>query len=319
MKPGWPDDVHGVQPGGGPVAALAQAFGRWRRAWLRALRPAVAARRAAQRLGSCPGCTHDVLDGRDLLWVRNVCGHDVPGPLRVDPFRDRFGLVRLGRADVLACLMLGGAAAFALAFVQPWFAPAPLLLPLFAVWFFRDPDRISPRGPALVLAPADGVLDDVRHEAQCAFFDGPAWRLGIYLSLLDVHVNRAPVAGRAESFEYRRGRRLPTKRRGCTDGNEQLLTWFRLDGGGTVVVRQIAGPAARRICNVLRSGERVAAGQRFGLIKFGSRTEVWVPADGVQLAARPGDRVRGGESVLALLAISRAAAVDAQLVEVQQR
>jgi phosphatidylserine decarboxylase len=301
MNRGWPAHVRSVQPGGGPVATLAAWARGCRRALLRALRPGYVASMARVRLGSCPGCTHGVVDGRDLLWVQNVCGFVLPAAARIEPFRDRFGLVRLARPELAACVGLGIGLAAALWPLSPWLAAAPPLLPLFALWFFRDPARDPPSGRDLVLAPADGRLDDVRYEAACPFFEGPAWRLGIYLSLFDVHVNRAPVHATVERFDYRRGRHARTARRDSADGNEQLVTWFRAAAGGRpVVVRQIAGPAARRICNVLGAGDAVAAGQRFGLIKFGSRTELWLPAgDAVRLEAEPGQRVRGGVTVLA--------------------
>jgi phosphatidylserine decarboxylase len=300
MNRGWGADVRTVQPGGGPVAALALAWGRLRRAWLRAGRPRYVRELEALRTRQCPGCTHDVVDGRDLLWVQNVCAVRLPAARTVSPFRDRFGLVRLGRADVLACCVAGATVGLLGAWLTPWLAVLGLLPPAFALRFFRDPERDVPGAPELVLAPADGVLDDVRREEQCPFFAGAAWRLGIYLSVWDVHVNRAPVHGIAERFDYRPGRRVPTVRRGVTDANEQLVTWFHADAGLPVVVRQIAGPLARRICNVLGAGDRVAAGERFGLIKFGSRTELWLPADArLELAARRGQRVVGGVSVLA--------------------
>ena len=300
MNRGWGASVTTVQPGGGPVAALALAWGRLRRAGLRAMRPRYVQALAAERTRECPGCTHDVIDGKDLLWVQNVCAVRLPAARTVPPFRDRFGLVRLGRADVLACIVAGAGIGALGAWFAPWLAVLGLPLPAFALRFFRDPERDVPAAPDLVLAPADGVLDDVRREPQCPFFAGEAWRLGIYLSVWDVHVNRAPVHGTAERFDYRPGRRVPTVRRGVTDANEQLVTWFAADHGLPVVVRQIAGPLARRICNVLGAGDRVAAGQRFGLIKFGSRTELWLPADPrIELAAKAGQRVIGGVTVLA--------------------
>lgn len=320
MNRGWTANVHTVQPGGGPVLAVVLAIGRVRRALLRCVRRRYVERMRALRTGSCPDCPHDVVDGRDLVWVRNVCGYELPAEHRVDPFRDRFGLVRLGRPELFACAVLGITGAVGLGFLVWWLAAVPLLLPAFALWFFRDPERVSPADHVLVLAPADGVLDDVQKEASCPYFDGPAWRLGIYLSLFDVHVNRAPVHGHVERFDYRSGRRVATARRGSTDDNEQLATWFAATvGGRPVVVRQIAGPVARRICNVLGAGDAVTAGQRFGLIKFGSRTELWLPTGGVQLFARQGEAVHGGVTVLARLhEHSRPAAVDAQLVEAEQ-
>jgi phosphatidylserine decarboxylase len=183
----------------------------------------------------------------------------------------------------------------------------------FALWFFRDPTRHPPGACDAVLAPADGVLDDVREEPTSPFFPGPALRLGIFLSLLDVHVNRAPFAAHARRFEYRPGARRATYRVGELDDNEQHLTWFEhaRDSGLVAVVRQIAGPAARRVCNWLRPDQAVSAGERFGLIKFGSRTEVWLPLrPDLRLLARRGQRVRAGETVLAeITAIANTVAV----------
>jgi phosphatidylserine decarboxylase len=313
MSRGWPAQVRSVQVGGGPLAMLALFAGRVRRALLRRFcKHYVAALRAA-RTGSCPDCAHDVLDGRDLMWVQNVCGYELPARLRVDAFRDRFGLVRLGRSELLACAALGGALAVFAGMLSCWLVPVPLLLPAFAVWFFRDPERITPAAPDLVLAPADGVLDVLQHEARCPFFAGPALRIGIYLSLFDVHVNRVPVSGHAQHFEYRRGARVATRHRDRTDGNEQLVTWLRSAAGLPIVVRQIAGPAARRICNVLGAGQAVVAGQRFGLIKFGSRTELWMPdTPGLQLSVRLGQRMRGGNTVVASLNPALAPAAHAE-------
>src|SRR5262245_25856381 len=174
MNGGWPQEVRSVQVGGGPLAAVALFVGHVRRVLLRRFCPRYVERLRNARTGSCPDCAHDVLDGRDLVWVQNVCGYELPPRLRVDAFRDRFGLVRLGRPELFACAALGGVLAVLAAMITPWLAPVPLLLPAFAVWFFRDPERVSPAAPDLVLAPADGVLDVLQHEAQCPFFDGPA-------------------------------------------------------------------------------------------------------------------------------------------------
>ena len=302
MNGGWAANVRCVQPGGGPLPALALRLGRWRRAWLRRWRPGYVARQLAVRTAHCKDCDHDVIDGRDLRWVQNVCGVRFPDAAAWSAFRDRSGLVRLGRGEVLLAAVAAAGLACALAML--WLplgglGAAPLL---FAGWFFRDPERTPPAGEGLLVAPADGVLDDLRDEPDCPFFAGPAVRLGIYLSLFDVHVQRVPLTGMVRRCEYRPGRHVPTVRRGVTDGNEQLLTWFAVAPGLDLVVRQIAGPVARRICSVLAVGERVATGQRFGLIKFGSRVELWLPAAlGARLAVAVGQRLVAGETVLANL------------------
>jgi phosphatidylserine decarboxylase len=293
--------VTSVQPGGGPVQTATRVYLRLRRAWLRALRPGYVAQQRTARVTDCAACPHDVLDAVDLLAVRNVCRVRFAPECDVSPWRDRCGLVRLGRPELVATCLLGAGLAAGLAVLHPLAAAPALLLPAFGAWFFRDPERTPPADPLALLAPADGRLDDLRTEPECPFFAGPAIRLGIFLSLLDVHVNRAPCAARAVRFAYRPGQRRATYRIGLTDANEQLVTWFAADPAGTrvAVVRQVAGPAARRICNVLHAGEPVAAGARFGLIKFGSRTELWLPAEQVEVTARLGERVRGGETVLA--------------------
>lgn len=216
--------------------------------------------------------------------------------------RPWLGLARRGLPEVGIALGLSAASATSLALWHPLAALPGLLPAAFALWFFRDPSRRPPFGANAVLAPADGRLDDVREEPVCPFFPGPALRLGIYLSLLDVHVNRSPFAAHARRFEYRPGARRATYRVGHLDDNEQHLTWFEhaRDPQLVAVVRQIAGPAARRVCNWLRPDQTVGAGERFGLIKFGSRTEVWLPQrPDLRVLGQRGQRVRAGETVLA--------------------
>ncbi len=303
MNGGWASEVRSVQPGGGAGAWLARIWGRARRAWLRRLHPHRVAALAAARTGDCPNCSHDVLDGRDLVWVRNVCRVDFLPSHTVSPFRDAFGLVRLGRPELALAALLGlGLAALGFWLLPP-LAGLAVLPPAFACWFFRDPERPAPSSRDCVLAPADGVLDDVRQEASCPYFAGPALRLGIYLSLFDVHVQRAPVVGRVGACSFHRGARTRTVRRGHTDGNEHIATTFVTENGTPVAVRQIAGPFASRVCSVLRVGEQLRAGDRFGMVKFGSRCEVWLPAGSLAaVLPRLGSRVRAGVTVLGMLA-----------------
>ncbi len=185
--------------------------------------------------------------------------------------------------------------------VWPWsgaWAAACLALPALVALFFRDPERHPPDGPALVLAPADGRV----------MFAGPAradeapagqWaQVTIFLSVLDVHINRTPVAGRVTRVDYRAGSFLPAYRREAAH-NEQSEIWFDHEGQ-TVVARQVVGVLARRVVCRLTVGQVVAAGARLGLMKFGSRMDVFVPP-GAVLDVHAGDRVRGGETVIAQL------------------
>lgn len=181
-----------------------------------------------------------------------------------------------------------------------WYKVAALALvgAAFMAFFFRDPERVPPAVPGAILAPADGRVADVREGLDDPFV-GPARQVSIFLSPLDVHVNRSAIGGRVVSVEYRPGAFLPAYRPEASDRNER--TSIAIEGEtGRVVLRQIAGILARRVVCRVRSGDRLAAGERFGMIKFGSRMDVVMPA-GARLAVRVGDRVRAGESILGVL------------------
>jgi phosphatidylserine decarboxylase len=175
-------------------------------------------------------------------------------------------------------------------------ATAGVAVAAFMAFFFRDPERRPPDVPGAVLAPADGRVVDVTEVVDP--FVGPAHRVSIFLSPLDVHVNRAPIAGAVVGVEYRSGAFLPAYRADASEVNERTTVAIQGDEM-RVVVRQVAGVLARRVVCRVRSGDRVAAGERFGIIKFGSRADVILPLE-VRLSVRPGDRVRAGETVLGI-------------------
>jgi phosphatidylserine decarboxylase len=168
----------------------------------------------------------------------------------------------------------------------------------FFAYFFRDPERVVPEGESLVLAPADGRVM-AAGPADPRWAPPGAWlQITIVLSPLDVHINRTPVAGRVTAVRYRPGRFLPAYQEGAHE-NELNEVW--LDHHGTViVVRQVVGVLARRIVCRVRPGDVLTAGQRIGLMKFGSRMDVFLPP-GATLRVRPGDRVVGGETIIATL------------------
>jgi len=170
----------------------------------------------------------------------------------------------------------------------------PLLLAVFFLWFFRDPQRAIPAGPGQIVSPADGLVTDAEWIETTS---GSRLRLSIFLNVFDVHVNRSPVAGTVKLVEFRKGEFLNAMKAESVLNNEQTL--IVIDAGGyEVSFKQIAGLLARRIvCNV-KAGDRVERGQRVGLIKFGSRVDVLLPAE-VTLKVKTGSRVRGGSSVLA--------------------
>ena len=178
----------------------------------------------------------------------------------------------------------------------------PLLLAAFFLWFFRDPNRLIPSEPGQIVSPADGLVTEAEWIETVA---GSRLRLSIFLNVFDVHVNRAPIAGTVKTVDYRPGRFINAMNPESVLANEQTLVV--IDGGGYEVgFKQIAGLLARRIvCNV-KPGDRVERGQRVGLIKFGSRVDVLLPADAV-LLVKTGMRVDGGSTILAQLPTNRPA------------
>jgi phosphatidylserine decarboxylase len=191
-------------------------------------------------------------------------------------------------------ISLAGAAAL-LFFLQLPFAAGPCLLGALGVaFFFRDPERQAPPGENLILAPADGRVVEAASESTA----GPS-RIAIFLSLLNVHVNRSPVGGTVRSVQYRAGSFHPAFARNASSENERNT--LEVDApGGLFGVSQIAGILARRIRCFKKEGDPVARGERIGYIAFGSRTELTLPP-GAELLVAVGDAVRGGETVVARL------------------
>jgi len=174
----------------------------------------------------------------------------------------------------------------------------PLILALFFLWFFRDPQRTIPTGPGLIVSPGDGVVTEAEWIETTG---GSRLRLSIFLSVFDVHVNRVPVAGTVKLVEFRKGQFMNAMKAESVLANEQTL--ITIDAGGyEVSFKQIAGLLARRIVCNLKVGDVVTRGQRMGLIKFGSRVDVLLPAE-ANLKVKKGARVRGGSSVLAEIAV----------------
>jgi phosphatidylserine decarboxylase len=163
----------------------------------------------------------------------------------------------------------------------------PVLLAAFFLWFFRDPERAIPTGPGLIVSPGDGLVTET---AVIATPDGPRQRISIFLSVFDVHINRSPLAGVLTGVRYQKGQYLNAMNPASADRNEQNIATVRGDDGVEVTFKQIAGLLARRIVFNLREG----------LIKFGSRVDVLLPAEAI-LQVKVGQRVKGGASVLAAM------------------
>lgn len=175
-------------------------------------------------------------------------------------------------------------------------ALVPVLLAAFFLWFFRDPQRVIPAGPGLVVSPGDGlVTETIRLETP----QGPRQRISIFLSVFDVHVNRSPIGGTISEVRYQKGKYLNAMNPASADQNEQNIVTVSGEGC-EVVFKQIAGLLARRIVFVPKVGDAIARGERVGLIKFGSRVDVVLPAD-AELRVKVGERVKGGASILAAL------------------
>jgi len=174
----------------------------------------------------------------------------------------------------------------------------PVVLAAFFLWFFRDPQRAIPAGEGLIVSPGDGLVTET---APVLTPEGSRQRISIFLSVFDVHVNRAPIGGVLSDVRYQKGRFLNAMNPASAERNEQNLVTVRgqgADAGFEVTFKQIAGLLARRIVFNSREGETVERGQRVGLIKFGSRVDVMVPS-GATLLVKRGQRVKGGASVLA--------------------
>lgn len=177
---------------------------------------------------------------------------------------------------------------------NPLWAVIPCLLAIFFLWFFRDPERAIPQEPGALVSPADGKVTDV---STITTVEGKETRISIFLSVFDVHVNRSPIACVIRDIRYQRGKFLDARSPDCADLNEQNIVTVEGDGQ-TVVFKQIAGLLARRIVFHPKVGDRLARGQRVGLIKFGSRTDVLFDAE-ARVTVKIGDRVKGGTSILA--------------------
>lgn len=179
---------------------------------------------------------------------------------------------------------------------NPVWAVLPLLLAAFFLWFFRDPERAIPPEPGAVVSPGDGKVTDV---STVRIGNQDCLRFSIFLSVFNVHVNRAPISGVVRDIRYQRGKFLDARSPNCADQNEQNAVTLEGDGQ-KVIFKQIAGLLARRIVFNPKIGDRLERGQRVGLIKFGSRVDVVLDAS-ARANVKVGDVVKGGATILAYL------------------
>ena len=183
-------------------------------------------------------------------------------------------------------------------FPLPWLSLIFVPLIFFVGYFLRDPERVSPRGEEKLLAPADGTVVEISQVYENNFLKGKAKKIGIFMSIFDVHVNRAPCSGEVEFVEHRNGKFLDARLRACSDENEHNLLGLA-GSNGRILVKQIAGRIARRIVCDCSVGQNLQRGERFGMIKFGSRLEVFIPESvNIELNVTEGQKVAAGVTVL---------------------
>lgn len=264
---------------------------------------------AERRRGETDGAPHEILDPRDLKYCRNRVACDWAET--DDPFqwRERLPFARWGLGELVIMgvpLTVATLVLVALgATLSPWFyAPAvAVAAPLCLVtWFFRDPPRRAPAAAGLYVSPADGKVVEISRIDHDEYLGGPAIRIGIFLSIFNVHINRSPCACRVIAMRYSPGEFLNAQNPESSLRNENI--WIGLEEEAPpyrrLVLRVISGMIARRIVCGLRPGESLARGQKFGMIKLGSRTELILPAvDGLTIETEVGRHVKAGVSILA--------------------
>lgn len=212
-----------------------------------------------------------------------------------------FSAWREGVPQVVVPILLGLGTLAILIKTPYWYVALPFLAAgAFALFFFRDPARRVTAGPGEIVSPADGAVVAVEDLEESPHYEGPCKRVSIFLSIFSVHVNRAPADGSVTRIEYRLGRHGNAMKAESSRVNESNAIWMDTPHG-PMTVRQISGAVARRIVCVAESGENLAKGQKIGMIKFGSRTELYLPPHAeVRVAEK--EKVRAGTSVVATVA-----------------
>ena len=309
-----------IQPGGGIIINLEMLWGRWRRFWLKTFRLGYVKKMESTRKGDFNPCPHDVLDPRDLKYHENQGGYyweEADDPFA---YRSRLPFAREGLAElfVLSTLFFGGAALLSgvilsgvvtgvLSYIGWLLVLTLVLFGMEIVWFFRNPQRTIPAGEGVIVSPADGTFDTIEEIAHHEYIGGPAIEIGIFLSIFNVHINRMPVAGKIIKLAYRPGKCLNALRPESTRLNERLEVYLQMPEptNRPMLVQQITGAIARRIVCRLKPGDELTKGAQFGMIKLGSRTVIVFPQEeGLEILAKPGDKLKAGSTILAKYAES---------------
>lgn len=305
--PTTPQTPELAQPGGGWGMRVEMAWAAVRRCLLRLVRPGYVRLMAERRQGACPSHADRVVDYRDLKYIRPSCPVSFPdSPHLGQPY---LGFARYGLCElfVFTWFFLGfGAGLTALALAVHWIFWVPFgalaLVWLEIVWFFRDPPRTAPADPGILVSPADGTITHIE-EVEEIEFPGKCLRISMFLSIFNVHVNRAPASARVTQVRYFPGAFLDARDVDSAIRNEQL--WIDAtaeEGGFPLRVKQISGKVARRIVCWLRPDDAIKRGERIGMIKLGSRTDLILPLERVaDVCVKVGDKVRGARTRLVRL------------------
>ncbi|MGV3484649.1 MAG: phosphatidylserine decarboxylase family protein [Planctomycetaceae bacterium] len=295
---GLDPQITSIQPGGGVVMSMELAWGRVRRFLLRTFRPGYVRRMQSLRQGSRGALPFEPVDPRDLKYFRNQETYwwtDSDDRFR---WRDSLPFARVGLAELFVIggffLLLG----IVLFWVWWPLAVASLVVFGLVVWFFRDPPRQIPDAVGSVVSPADGKVVQIEEIEDPEI--GPAVQIGIFLSIFNVHINRASLAGKVVAVRYRRGLFLNALRPESARENENLDVVLETADHRRYRIRQITGQFARRIVCWVRPGDVLARGEQYGMIKLGSRTEVVIPRDRtLKMCTTIGESVKAGSSLLA--------------------
>ncbi len=288
-----------IQPGGGVVMSIELLWGKMRRKLLRTFRPGYVAQMLESRQGQQGAIPLDPVDPRDLKFYRNQQTYWWADADDRFGWRDSLGFVRVGLAE----LILIGGMFLALAAILGWFW-WPLAIPMLVLaglvaWFFRNPTREVPNEPGCIVSPADGKLVQIERIEDPEL--GSCVQYGIFLSIFNVHANRASLAGRVVAVRYRPGKFLNALKPESARENENLDVVLQCQQSPQRYfrIRQITGQFARRIVCWVRPGDVLAHGEMFGMIKLGSRTELIVPDDpNLEIIAKIGDKLSAGTTIL---------------------
>ncbi len=295
-----PENIRSIQPGGGFCYSVELAWGRLRRSYLKTFRRSYVQRMAALRVGEPTGVPHEVLDPRDLKFFRNQT--ECHWRSEDDPFRwrSKLPLARWGLAEVQLMGWPLLALAIVLACVRWYTAIVPAAFFILVVSFFRNPRRRIPQEPGTLVSAADGKVVEIAQLEHDEFIGGPAVRIAVFLTLFNVHVNRTPCHARAIWLRYSPGKFLHADHPQASTENESMTIGFEEDAAPhrRIVCRQVSGMVARRIVCDLKPGEVLARGEKFGMIKFGSRTEIIAPAEGFEPLVQVGQWIKAGRDVV---------------------